>query len=332
MQFSLGPVLYFWPKAQMLEFYRQVADSDIDIVYLGETVCSKRRELKFDDYMALAQMLREAGKQVCLSSMTLYEAPGELRELRKYVDNGEFLVEANDVGAISMLQQQSLPFVAGAAINCYNQHTLRQLVGMGLTRWVMPVELSGHWLSKVLQQSLIADIRDCFSTEVFGFGHLPLAWSGRCFTARSENRSKDQCELCCINYPQRRDEYLVQKNSFVTESTFSHPSKLELLQQARAAGFIIMVFHIGVADAELSVRRVALRVTEGGHDVPEDKIRQRFVRNKALIRQAVLQADLGLVYDNSQLNRKPELLFSFQRGQLSQRVASTAWASELYGV
>ena len=131
---------------------------------------------------------------------------------------------------------------------------------------------------------------------------------------------------------QRRAEYLTQKNSFVTESTFSHPSKLELLQQARAAGFIIMVFHVGIADAGLSVRRVALRVTEGGHDVPEDKIRQRFARNKALIRQAVLQADLGLVYDNSQLNRKPELLFSFQRGQLSQRVASTPWAYELYGV
>ena len=205
MQFSLGPVLYFWPKAQMLQFYREVADSDFDIVYLGETVCSKRRELKYEDYLALALMLREAGKQVVLSSMTLYEAPGELRELRKYVDNGEFLVEANDVGAISMLQEQGLPFVAGAAINCYNQHTLRRLVSMGLTRWVMPVELSGQWLSDVLNQSIISDIRDCFSTEIFALGHLPLAWSGRCFTARSENRSKDQCELCCIKYPAGRE-------------------------------------------------------------------------------------------------------------------------------
>ena len=76
MQFSLGPVLYFWPKAQILQFYREVADSDVDIVYLGETVCSKRRELKYADYFALGQMLREAGKQVCLSSMTLYEEIG----------------------------------------------------------------------------------------------------------------------------------------------------------------------------------------------------------------------------------------------------------------
>ncbi len=205
MKFSLGPVQYFWPKDQMLQFYREVADSDFDIVYLGETVCSKRRELKFDDYFAIAKTLHEAGKQVCLSSMTLYEAPGELRELRKYIDNGEFLVEANDVGAISMLQEKNLPFVAGAAINCYNQHTLRKLISMGLSRWVMPVELSGQWLAEILSQSVIADIRCCFNTEVFAFGHLPLAWSGRCFTARSENLSKDQCELCCINYPAGRE-------------------------------------------------------------------------------------------------------------------------------
>ncbi|WP_449359101.1 U32 family peptidase [Alishewanella longhuensis] len=100
--------------------------------------------------------------------------------------------------------QKSLPFIAGAAINCYNQHTLRRLIGMGLTRWVLPVELSGQWLSEVLRQAVVADIRHCFETEVFSFGHLPLAWSGRCFTARSENRSKDQCELCCINYPEGR--------------------------------------------------------------------------------------------------------------------------------
>ncbi|MGI5310025.1 U32 family peptidase [Rheinheimera sp. WS51] len=204
MKFSLGPVQYFWPKLQMQQFYQQAADSSIDIVYLGETVCSKRRELKLPDYLELAHMLREAGKQVCLSTMTLLEAPSELRELRKYIENGEFLIEVNDVGAISLLQEQSLPFVAGAAINCYNQHTLRRLVGMGMNRWVMPVELSQQWLSSILQQSVITDIRDCFTTEVFAFGHLPLAWSGRCFTARSENRSKDQCELCCIKYPQGR--------------------------------------------------------------------------------------------------------------------------------
>lgn len=205
MKFSLGPILYFWPKAQVLNFYQQAADSAIDVVYLGETVCAKRRELRLPDYLAVAHQLREAGKEVVLSTMTLLESPADLRELRRYCDNGEFLLEANDFGAVGLLQEQCLPFVAGAAINCYNHQALRRLIGMGLQRWLMPVELSRDWLVKILEQPEIEDVRSCFEVEVFGFGHLPLAWSARCFTARSENRAKDECNLCCIKYPSGRE-------------------------------------------------------------------------------------------------------------------------------
>lgn len=205
MKFSLGPVLFYWPKQTMQDFYRQAADSDVDIVYLGETVCSKRRELKFDDYMALAHMLREAGKQVCLSTMTLLEAPSELRELTRYCDNGEFLIEANDVGAIGLLNEHKLPFIAGSAVSIYNQHSLRRLIKLGMQRWVLPVELSKDWLTNLLNTDIIQPLRQQFETELFALGHLPLAWSARCFTARSEQRHKDQCELCCIKYPNGRE-------------------------------------------------------------------------------------------------------------------------------
>jgi collagenase-like PrtC family protease len=204
MKFSLGPILYFWPKQKVLEFYIAAAESSADVIYLGETVCSKRRELRLADYLAIAHQLREAGKEVVLSTMTLLESPADLRELRRYCDNGEFLVEANDFGAIGLLQEQGLPFVAGAAINCYNHHSLRRLVAMGMQRWLMPVELSQEWLEAILVQPEVQDVRDCFEVEVFSFGHLPLAWSARCFTARAENRPKDECQLCCINYPQGR--------------------------------------------------------------------------------------------------------------------------------
>lgn len=204
MRFSLGPILYFWPKAQVLEFYRQAAESEIDVVYLGETVCAKRRELRLADYLSIAHQLRDAGKEVVLSSMTLLESPADLRELRRYCDNGEFLLEANDFAAIGILQGQGLPFVAGAAINCYNHQSLRRLITMGMRRWVMPVELSRDWLERIITQPEIEDVRDCFEVEVFSFGHLPLAWSARCFTARSEDRAKDDCELCCIRYPEGR--------------------------------------------------------------------------------------------------------------------------------
>ena len=205
MKISLGPVLYYWPKEKVRSFYREVADSaDIDVVYLGETVCPKRSELFLQDYIDIAHQLRESGKQVRLSTMTLLESPGMVRDLVRYIDNGDFMIEANDMGAVFLAQQRGVPFTAGAAINCYNQHTLRYLVNAGMQCWVMPVELSREWLSNILQKDVIQDIRSCFDVEVFAFGHMPLAWSARCFTARSEDRAKDQCELCCINYPSGR--------------------------------------------------------------------------------------------------------------------------------
>lgn len=64
----------------------------------------------------------------------------------------------------------------------------------------MPVELSRDWLANLLEQCDELGIRNQFEVEVLSYGHLPLAYSARCFTARSEDRPKDECETCCINY------------------------------------------------------------------------------------------------------------------------------------
>lgn len=205
MKFSLGPNLYYWPKAQMELFYDKAAQSSADVIYLGETVCSKRRELKAKDYFALARTLAEQGKQVVLSTMALLEAPSELGNLKRYCDNGDFMVEANDVSAIQFLHENKVPFTVGPAINCYNPQTIRILLQKGMQRWVMPVELSRDWLMQTLQGCEQLNIRDQFEVEVFSYGYIPLAYSARCFTARSEDRPKDDCQLCCIKYPQGRE-------------------------------------------------------------------------------------------------------------------------------
>ncbi|MDU6926086.1 U32 family peptidase [Franconibacter helveticus] len=204
MQYSLGPVLYYWPKATLERFYEAAAQSSADVIYLGEAVCSKRRETKAGDWLAMAKTLAASGKQVVLSTLALVQAPSELNELKRYVDNGEFLIEANDLGAVNLAAERRLPFVAGHALNCYNAVTLRLLLKQGMVRWCMPVELSRDWLSNLLQQCDELGIRRQFEVEVLSYGHLPLAYSARCFTARSENRPKDECETCCIKYPQGR--------------------------------------------------------------------------------------------------------------------------------
>lgn len=201
---SIGPLQYYWPKAQMKAFYQQAAQSHAHVIYLGETVCSKRREFSGQDYLEQAMMLRESGKQAVLSTMTLLEQQADLHQLRRIIDNGEFLVEANDMGAVAWLAERRLPFVGGSALNIYNEQALRLIVCQGMVRWVPPVELSRDWLLALLEQPCLQSLRSQLEIEIFGYGHLPLAWSGRCFTARSENRGKDQCQLCCIQYPKGR--------------------------------------------------------------------------------------------------------------------------------
>ncbi|WOX46875.1 U32 family peptidase [Aeromonas sp. XH] len=202
MKFSLGPLLFYWPKADTQAFYEAAAQSQADIVYLGETVCSKRRELKVDDWIALARQVASSGKQTVLSTLALISAPSELREVKRLVDNGSLLIEANDLGTVQLAREAGLPFVCGPAINAYNAEVLRLLLKNGMQRWVMPVELSRDWLVQLAQD--LGKERQQFEVEVFAYGHLPLAYSARCFTARSLDKPKDNCELACIHYPTGR--------------------------------------------------------------------------------------------------------------------------------
>lgn len=201
MKYALGPLLYFWSKENIESFYQKATNSEADIIYLGESVCSKRREMKAKDWFEIAKDLSNSGKQVVLSTMALLEAPSEVNAMKKYIDNGDFIIEANDVSAIQLASESKVPFVVGPAVNCYNAQTLNLFLKQGMTRWCMPVELSREWLQNVLIQCDDLGIRGKFETEVFSYGYLPLAYSARCFTARAENKAKDECETCCIKYP-----------------------------------------------------------------------------------------------------------------------------------
>jgi collagenase-like PrtC family protease len=204
MKYAIGPVLWYWPSEKLENFYQLAAQSSAEIVYLGEAVCSKRRATPFAQWMEMGRALAQHGKQVVISTLALLQSPSELKELRRYVENGEFLIEANDIGTVNMAAERQLPFVAGPTLNVYNAQTLQLLLKEGMTRWCMPVEMSRDWLIQLLQQCDAAGIRNRFEVEVLGYGYLPLALSARCFTARSENRAKDDCQTCCIDYPNGR--------------------------------------------------------------------------------------------------------------------------------
>lgn len=134
---------------------------------------------------------------------------------------------------------------------------------------------------------------------------------------------------------ERRIEMLEAGQSFATETVFSHPSKLAVIESARAHGYLVVVMHVGVDSPDLSVGRVKGRTEEGGHDVPEEKIRARYERGQPLIREAVLRADRGMVFDNSRLNTAPQQVLVFATGRLIKATPTlpewilTAYAADL---
>jgi collagenase-like PrtC family protease len=220
MKISLAPISYCWSKSDVEHFYQQVALSNIDTVYLGETVCSRRRELKFNDYLDLANMLKSHGKHVVLSTMALIEAQSELNELKRAIDNGDFSIEANDMAAVHYAHQAKVPFVCGPTINNYNRTSLDLLHQKGMYRFVMPCELSQQWLNTVINQG----DKPAFEIEVLGHGYLPLAHSARCFTAKHYQLPKDKCQTICQRHSKgllaqtQESQPLLRLNGIQTQS------------------------------------------------------------------------------------------------------------------
>lgn len=196
IKLALGPVLYAWPRRTLIDFYERVAAAPVDIVYLGEVVCTRRRELRREDWLDLAAGLASAGKEVVLSTLALMETEAELKSLEKLADDARHLVEANDMAAVSILSRRGLPFVAGPHLNVYNATTLALLARLGARRWVPPLELPRASLAQTLGQHGAQ-----IETELFILGRMPLAFSARCFTARRLGLEKDNCGVVCGDYP-----------------------------------------------------------------------------------------------------------------------------------
>ena len=281
LKLSLGPILYYWPRQQVLEFYDRMLELPLDIVYLGETVCSKRNQLRTDDWFELADRFQDAGKQVVLSTLALLEAESELMRLRRICANERFLVEANDLGAIHLLEGR--PFTAGHSVNIYNPRTLHLLAGLGLQRWVFPLELSAETLA-AMQAERPAGVE----TEVFAYGRMPLAYSARCFTARAHRLNKDDCQYRCLDYPDgltlttQDDNRFLALNGIQTQSARRvnllaelprlHALQVDVLRispQARHTAKVVETFAAALHGTEESARaaaRLASLMPTGGCD------------------------------------------------------------------
>ena len=238
MRLSLGPILYYWQRDDVRKFYEQSLAWPVDSYYLGEVVCSRRHEVRLEDWLDIAAMLGAEGREVILSSQALLESESDLKRLRKLTDNGIFAVEANDMGAIRL--SQGRPFVAGTHVNIYNTATLDLLAAQGAYRWVPQVEMSAAQI-----QGLLGDKTCAIETEIFTYGRLPLAISSRCFTARYYDLPKDDCQFKCLEHPvgitlkTRESSRFLALNGVQTQSSRVH-CLIEEVEHMRSMGVDIL--------------------------------------------------------------------------------------------
>lgn len=284
MKLTVGPNPFFWKADAWAAFYADLAKAPVDHVALGELVCSKRLPFFHDRLPDAIEVLQAAGKTVALTSLALVTLKRERKMTAELAEMG-VEVEVNDLTALAYLPEGAR-FSVGPLVNVYNEGTLRWLVQRGATRVCLPPELSLESIA-----TLAATAREIGTEiEVWGFGRVPLAISGRCYHARLHGRTKDNCQFACEDDPDglavrtREDQPFLAMNGVQTLSD-SHAcmalqagalaeagvSSLRLSPQTGDFGQICTLFHdllegrLSGADmvARLQAQNPGLRLSDG---------------------------------------------------------------------
>ncbi len=194
MKLTLGPVLFNWPPDKWRDFYLRIADeAPVDSVIVGEVVCSKRSHF-FEKYTpAVIERLVRGGKEVLLASLALVTLERERRATSDLAGTQEFDVEANDISCLTALRGR--PHAIGPFIQVYNEAAAVHFAGRGANRICLPPELPAG------SMAAIAAAVPKVTIEAFAFGRAPLAISARCYHARLEKLSKDNCHFVCDKDP-----------------------------------------------------------------------------------------------------------------------------------
>ncbi len=195
-ELTLGPNLFNWAPEIWRDFYFRIADeAPVSVVYLGETICSKRAPLFRDHYETVAERLRAAGKTVVHATLGETASRVDRRLVSDVCERTSDLVEANDTSAAFHLRGR--PHCIGQLMNVYNEETLRFLASKGARNICLPVELPFSAIGVLCTAAAPLKV----TIEVQVFGRQSLALSARCYHARAHRRTKDTCLFVCDNDP-----------------------------------------------------------------------------------------------------------------------------------
>lgn len=189
---TLGPVLFNWAPERWRDFHFRIADeAPVDTVHVGEIVCSKRAPFFAEHIPAVVERLAAAGKEVVLSSPALVTTDRERQSVNELIEAAEYLIEANDVGALRLLKGKR--HAIGPLVNVYNEGALAWMAANGAFRICLPPELARDATAAIATAAAAHHV----DLEVMAFGRLPLAISARCYHARAHGLHKDGCQFVC---------------------------------------------------------------------------------------------------------------------------------------
>lgn len=209
MRLSLGPVLYNWSPERWRDFYFRIADeAAVDVVTVGEVVCSKRAPFFESELPAVIERLRGAGKQVQMGSLILVSLPRERRQIDEMIRSSDLMMEVNDLTCLRSMGGR--PHAIGPFVNIYNEASAAFHAQRGAKRICLPPELplqSVATIAAALPQVVF---------EVFAFGRTPLAISARCYHARAHKLAKDNCQFVCDKDPDGLALRTLDQQDFLT--------------------------------------------------------------------------------------------------------------------
>lgn len=234
---ALGPLLYLWEGAAWRDFYFRIADeAPLDVVTIGEVVCSKRSHFIAPYLDEVAGRLQRAGKSVRLASLALVTLSREERAVHELAEQ-DLTVEINDLSALPGLAGRES--AAGPFVNVYNAATAQFLAGQGVTAICLPPELPLDAVRDIAGGAPGVDF------EIFAFGRVPLAMSARCAHARVKGNTKDNCQFVCQEDPDGLPVQTLDGQNFLALNgiqTMSHTcqaltGEIALLEAAGVSGF-----------------------------------------------------------------------------------------------
>lgn len=266
---TLGPVLFNWPVEAWEDFYARIADeADVDRVVVGEVVCSKRLPFYADRIATVIERLTRAGKEAVLSSLALVTTERERRLTADLVDVDDVEIEVNDLTLLASLPA-GRPFSVGPLVNVYNEPALAFLAARGARRVCLPPELPFGSVEILAGAARKLGIE----VEIWSFGRVPLAISGRCYHARVHGLSKDSCQFVCARDPNGLDVETLDREAFLAINgvqTLSHACATTLGELDRLTSAGVPSFRLSPHDCDMvAVARLYRERLTGAIDTGE---------------------------------------------------------------